>query len=78
VVSDPLPTSSGGTRHRHQHGEQPRERLDLFLAGNPAAPTLAYIHGGYWQMTQQTKELMSGQVQLSSDGNCSERMDVAH
>jgi arylformamidase len=41
------------------YGEQPRERLDLFLAGNPTAPTLAYIHGVYWQMTQQTKELYS-------------------
>jgi arylformamidase len=30
------------------YGEQPRESLDLFLAENPAAPTLAYIHGGYW------------------------------
>ena len=37
------------------YGDRPRERLDLFLAGNPAAPTLAYIHGGYWQMTQQTR-----------------------
>jgi pimeloyl-ACP methyl ester carboxylesterase len=37
-------------RERHNghlglaYGERPRERLDLFLAGNPAAPTLAYIH----------------------------------
>jgi arylformamidase len=36
------------------YGER-RERLDLFLADNPAAPTLAYIHGGYWQMTFQTR-----------------------
>jgi arylformamidase len=31
------------------YGESPRERLDLFLAANPNAPTLAFIHGGYWQ-----------------------------
>jgi len=31
------------------YGETPRERLDLFLAANPKAPTLAFIHGGYWQ-----------------------------
>ncbi len=31
------------------YGEAPRERLDLFLAADPAAPTLAFIHGGYWQ-----------------------------
>jgi arylformamidase len=50
-------------RERHHghlslaYGEQPRERLDLFLAAEPTAPTLAYIHGGYWQMTD--KELYS-------------------
>jgi arylformamidase len=52
-------------RERHHahlglaYGERPRETLDLFLAGNSAAPTLAYIHGGYWQMIQQTKEMYS-------------------
>ena len=35
------------------YGESPRERLDLFLAANPKAPTLAYIHGGYWQMNDK-------------------------
>jgi arylformamidase len=29
------------------YGETPRERLDLFLAAGPKAPTLAFIHGGY-------------------------------
>ena len=32
------------------YGETPRERLDLFLDGDPQAPTLVFIHGGYWQM----------------------------
>ena len=32
-----------------RYGEAPRERLDLFLAAEPKAPTLAFIHGGYWQ-----------------------------
>jgi arylformamidase len=32
------------------YGDNPRERLDLFLAANPKVPTLAFIHGGYWQM----------------------------
>src|SRR5713226_2938387 len=32
-----------------RYGETPRERLDLFLATDPKAPTLAFIHGGYWQ-----------------------------
>ena len=66
-------------RERHHghlglaYGEQPRERLDLFLAGNPAAPTLAYIHGGYWQMTQQTKELYSA----LAEGAVSHGLNVA-
>src|SRR5471030_2792139 len=34
-------------------GTAPRAKLDLFLAGTPGAPTLAFIHGGYWQMNQK-------------------------
>jgi acetyl esterase/lipase len=68
-------------RFREQHhahlgltyGERPRERLDLFLADNPAAPTLAYIHGGYWQMTFQTKELYSA----LAEGALSHGLNVA-
>jgi len=42
------------TRHLDlAYGESPRERLDLFLAANPKAPTLAFIHGGYWQMNDK-------------------------
>src|ERR1700751_3249790 len=64
-------------RH-HEHlglayGERPRERLDLFLASNPAAPTLAYIHGGSWQMTFQTKELYSA----LAEGAVSHGLNVA-
>jgi arylformamidase len=33
-----------------RYGTAPRERLDLFLTGDPKGPTLAFIHGGYWQM----------------------------
>jgi arylformamidase len=36
-----------------KYGEAPRERLDLFLAADPKAPTLAFIHGGYWQMNDK-------------------------
>src|SRR4051794_36076510 len=41
------------------YGEHPRERLDLFLADNPNAPTLAFVHGGYWQMNDLSKERFS-------------------
>jgi arylformamidase len=69
------------THFREQHcghldlayGEAPRERLDLFLAANPAAPTLAYIHGGYWQMTFQTKELYG----ILAEGAVSHGLNVA-
>jgi arylformamidase len=35
------------------YGDSPRERLDLFLTADPKAPTLAFIHGGYWQMNDK-------------------------
>jgi len=35
------------------YGDGPRERLDLFLAGELGGPTLAFIHGGYWQMNDK-------------------------
>ncbi|HEX6442242.1 MAG TPA: alpha/beta hydrolase, partial [Stellaceae bacterium] len=38
------------------YGEARRERLDLFLADAPKAPTLAFIHGGYWQLAESDKE----------------------
>src|SRR5580692_6039842 len=36
-----------------RYGDAPRQRLDLFLAADPKAPTLAFIHGGYWQMNDK-------------------------
>jgi arylformamidase len=35
------------------YGDSPRERLDLLPAADPMAPTLAFIHGGYWQMNDK-------------------------
>src|SRR5258708_38064637 len=35
------------------YGGAPRTKLDLFLAASPPAPTLIFIHGGYWQMNQK-------------------------
>ena len=32
-----------------RYGDGARQRLDVFACGAPGAPTLAYIHGGYWQ-----------------------------
>jgi arylformamidase len=37
------------------YGAAPRQRLDLFLAERPRAPTLMFIHGGYWQMNDKER-----------------------
>ena len=48
-------TRSGAFRARHPdlldlaYGERARNRLDLFRCGQPGAPLLVFIHGGYWQ-----------------------------
>jgi arylformamidase len=36
-----------------KYGATPRERVDVFACGKPNAPTLAFIHGGYWQMNDK-------------------------
>ena len=36
-----------------RYGNGARQRLDVFPCGTPAAPTLVYIHGGYWQMNDK-------------------------
>jgi acetyl esterase/lipase len=35
------------------YGSGPRQRLDLFSSGRPGAPTLVFIHGGYWQQNDK-------------------------
>ena len=37
------------------YGSAPRQRLDLFLADDRAAPTLAFVHGGYWQRNDKSE-----------------------
>jgi arylformamidase len=32
-----------------RYGPQPRQRFDLFRSVNANAPTLIFVHGGYWQ-----------------------------
>src|SRR3954451_25494716 len=58
IVADWAARSARVRRERQGHldlhyGDGPRERLDLFLAADPNAPTLAFIHGGYWQMNDK-------------------------
>jgi acetyl esterase/lipase len=47
-----------------QYGDSPRERVDLFLADQPRAPTLAFIHGGYWQMNNKEDYAFLGEGTL--------------
>src|ERR1700757_4907571 len=42
------------------YGATPRERLDLFLTAQTKAPTLAFIHGGYWQRQREFRLLRRG------------------
>jgi arylformamidase len=58
IIADWRARSARIRRERPEHldlayGDGPRERVDLFLTGNPKAPTLAFIHGGYWQMNDK-------------------------
>jgi acetyl esterase/lipase len=36
-----------------RYGEGVRQRLDVFAAGRAGAPTLVFIHGGYWQQNDK-------------------------
>ncbi len=40
-----------------RYGSAERERLDFFPAARPKAPTLLFIHGGYWQ--RNAKEMFA-------------------
>ena len=58
IIADWAARSDRVRRQRHGHldlayGDGARERLDLFLADDPSGPTLAFIHGGYWQMNDK-------------------------
>ena len=50
--SDAIRTSPGAQLDL-RYGDGARQRLDVFPCGTPGAPTLSYIHGGYWQMNDK-------------------------
>src|SRR3984957_15795795 len=51
---------SAETRNRHgahldlQYGSRDRNRIDFLKSREPNAPTLLFIHGGYWQMRSKS------------------------
>ena len=59
----------GGGRLDLPYGDGPRQRLDFFACGRPGAPTLAYIHGGYWQMNDKEAYAFFGEALLHAGWN---------
>ena len=58
-----------GARLDLRYGEGARHRLDVFPSGAPAAPTLLYIHGGYWQMNDKEPYAFLGEGVLAAGFN---------
>lgn len=46
-----------------------RQRLDVFPCGRPGAPTLAWIHGGYWQTNDKEPYAFIGEALLPAGFN---------
>jgi arylformamidase len=52
-----------------RYGDGPRHRLDAFPCGVAGAPTLVYIHGGYWQMNDKEPYAFLGEGLLAAGFN---------
>ena len=66
--SDALRKAWGG-RIDLPYGAGARERLDVFACGMAAAPTLVYIHGGYWQFNDKEPYAFLGESLLPAGFN---------
>lgn len=66
--SDALRTARGG-RLDLRYGAGGRQRLDVFACGASSAPTLAYIHGGYWQTNEKEPYAFLGEGLLPAGFN---------
>jgi arylformamidase len=60
-----------GARLDVRYGQSKCAELDFFPAGNPGAPLLVFIHGGYWQ--RNAKEMFS----FVAEGPNAHGIDVA-
>jgi len=60
-------------RHRGRidvpYGAGARQRLDVYPCGAPGAPTLAFIHGGYWQSNDKEPLSYVGEALLPAGFN---------
>ena len=52
-----------------RYGDAERQRLDVFPSGTAGAPTLAYIHGGYWQFNDKEPYAFFGDSLLPAGFN---------
>jgi acetyl esterase/lipase len=51
------------------YGKGPRQRVDFFHARSPGRPTLAFIHGGYWQWNDKEPHAFIAEGMLAHDIN---------
>jgi arylformamidase len=58
-----------GARLDVRYDRGPRHRLDVFPCTRTGAPTLVYIHGGYWQMNDKESYAFLGEGLLSAGFN---------
>ena len=58
-----------GARLDVHYDRGPRQRLDVFPCTRAGAPTLVYIHGGYWQMNDKEPYAFLGEGLLSAGFN---------
>jgi acetyl esterase/lipase len=61
--------TTAGARLDVRYGDGPRERLDVFPCLTPGAPTLVFIHGGYWQMNDKEPYAFLGEGVLKAGFN---------
>jgi acetyl esterase/lipase len=60
---------TAGARIDLRYGAGDRHRVDVFPCGRSAAPTLVYIHGGYWQMNDKEPYAFLGEGLLPAGFN---------
>lgn len=51
------------------YGDDPTEKLDIFMAQRPAAPVLVFIHGGYWRAMDKKDHSFLGPA-FAQEGAC--------
>jgi acetyl esterase/lipase len=66
--SDALRRARGG-RLDLRYGDGARQRLDVFPCGAAGAPTLVYVHGGYWQTNDKEPFAFMGEGVLPAGFN---------